>query len=85
MIVEWMIKISSFLIFFVGLFAGAQGTKLETFFAWLGLGGIIAFIAAYHVILLTFLVMLFLMRWVRDVRWLGVIGICVWLFLTYGV
>ena len=85
MISEYLSKLSWIGIFLVGLFTSAQGTWIEKFLRYLWLGGLIDFILAWNDYIITFFVVLFLMRWIRDWRWLIVIALVVFTFLKFLV
>lgn len=61
------------------------GTWLDGFFRFLGLGVIIDFVVQFYAWMMVGLIVIFLSRWIKDWRWLFVIGIALAIFLMFLV
>jgi hypothetical protein len=62
-----------------------QETKMEEFFRWLYLGGILDVVYNHYNLIAPFLVIGFMLKWVRDWRILAGIGALIFVFITYAL
>ena len=82
---EWLSKIAGWLFVFVGLIAFESGSIMQKTLNFVHLGGIYTFIQLNVYYILPVLAVLFLLRWLRDWRFLLGIGVAFFIFIKFVV
>ncbi|MBI4155073.1 hypothetical protein HY498_03240 [Candidatus Woesearchaeota archaeon] len=81
-IANFFARISGVLLFLLGLFLTAKDTFIEKFFRWIHVGFILDFIYKYNNFLVTGLILIILLRWIRDWRYLAILGLLIFIIVS---
>jgi hypothetical protein len=82
---QYVSKVCGILLGFFTFIKLIKGSVVEDFFRWIFLGGFLDFIYNNYAFLCPVLVVGVLLRWIRDWRWLAVIGVLVFLFVQFAL
>lgn len=80
---EYISKTASVFLTILGFIMVIKGSVVEEFFRWIYLGFVLDFVYHFYVLITTFLVVAILARWIKDWRYLLVLGVFVFLFITF--